>query len=63
MFGYFVRRCFVSFLKLSFSGTMRLIEDYNAWVAGDLDAGYEYDPRNERDAINSGRPALANSDV
>lgn len=53
LFGYFVRRCCVSFIKLSFSGTMRLIEDYNAWVAGDLDAGYEYDPRNERDAINS----------
>ena len=38
---------------------MRLIEDYNAWVAGDLDAGYEYDPRNERDAINSGKVTLS----
>jgi len=42
---------------------MRLIEDYNAWVAGDPDAGYEYDPRNERDAINSGKRALVNSGV
>lgn len=40
---------------------MRLIEDYNAWVAGDPDAGYAYDPRNERDAINSGKWTLVNS--
>ena len=38
---------------------MRLIEDYNCWVAGDPDAGYAYDPRNERDAINSGKWILA----
>ena len=42
---------------------MRLIEDYNARVAGDPDAGYEYDPRNERDAINSGKRTLEVSDV
>jgi len=42
---------------------MRLIEDYNAWIAGDHDAGYEYDPRNERDAINSGKRALVNFDI
>lgn len=42
---------------------MRLIEDYNAWVAGDPDAGYKYDPRNERDAINSGRSIFGHSGV
>ena len=50
-------------MKLSFSGTMRLIEDYNTWVAGDTDAGYKYDPRNERDAINSGKRTLVDSGV
>lgn len=42
---------------------MRLIEDYNAWIAGDSGAGYEYDPRNERDAINSGECTSVSSDV
>lgn len=42
---------------------MRLIEDYNSWVTGDHDAGYEYDPRNERDAINSGKYAVLNCNV
>ena len=42
---------------------MRLIEDYNTWVAGDTDAGYKYDPRNERDAINSGKRTLVDSGV
>lgn len=42
---------------------MRLIEDYNARVAGDHDAGYEYDPRNEGDAINSGEWHFGNPDA
>jgi hypothetical protein len=42
---------------------MRLIGDYNARVAGDPDSGYEYDPRNERDAINSGKRDFWDSGV
>ncbi|KIK95893.1 hypothetical protein PAXRUDRAFT_826555 [Paxillus rubicundulus Ve08.2h10] len=47
IFGYFCRRCFVSFIKLSFYGAMQLQIDYQAWCAGDKQAGYgpvEKDP-------------------
>ncbi|KAF9246549.1 hypothetical protein BU15DRAFT_85302 [Melanogaster broomeanus] len=47
MFGFFCRRCFVSFIKLSFYGVMQLQRDYQAWCAGDKKAGYgpfEKDP-------------------
>ncbi|KDQ60855.1 hypothetical protein JAAARDRAFT_31853 [Jaapia argillacea MUCL 33604] len=40
LFGYFCRRCFITFIKLSFSGIMKLQKDYQAWRAGDLKAGY-----------------------
>ncbi|KAF8188420.1 hypothetical protein BJ912DRAFT_1107716 [Pholiota molesta] len=40
VFGYFCRRCFISFTKLSFSGLSRLCQDYAAWCAGDSSAGY-----------------------
>ncbi|KAJ7343519.1 hypothetical protein DFH08DRAFT_872936 [Mycena albidolilacea] len=33
-FGYFCRRCFVSFLKLSFYGVGKLQQEYDAWCRG-----------------------------
>ncbi|EMD38521.1 hypothetical protein CERSUDRAFT_82798 [Gelatoporia subvermispora B] len=33
LFGYFARRCFVSYLKLSYGGLARLHRDYLEWVA------------------------------
>lgn len=47
LFGFFVRRCFVSFIKLSFYGVVQLQKDYQAWVNGSSSAGYgpiEKDP-------------------
>lgn len=47
IFGYFCRRCFVSFIKLSFYGVLQLQKDYQAWCSGDDQAGYspvEKDP-------------------
>jgi len=47
LFGFFVRRCFVSFIKLSFYGVVQLQRDYQAWVNGSSNAGYgpiEKDP-------------------
>ncbi|KAG6818143.1 hypothetical protein H0H87_000048 [Tephrocybe sp. NHM501043] len=41
IFGYFTRRCFVSFIKLSFSGVVKLQMDYQSWCLGDVCAGYE----------------------
>ncbi|EKM82711.1 hypothetical protein AGABI1DRAFT_118153 [Agaricus bisporus var. burnettii JB137-S8] len=41
IFGYFCRRCFVSFVKLSFSGVIKLQRDFQAWIDGDLTAGYQ----------------------
>lgn len=41
LFGYFCRRCFVSFIKLSFSGVVKLQKDYQTWIGGDLTAGYD----------------------
>ncbi len=41
LFGYFCRRCFVSFIKLSFSGVVKLQKYFQAWIAGESAAGYE----------------------
>jgi len=41
IFAYFCRRCYLSFLKLSFSGMVKLQTDYQAWCSGSQDAGYE----------------------
>ncbi|KAG6868375.1 hypothetical protein C0993_004021 [Termitomyces sp. T159_Od127] len=41
IFGYFSRRCFVSFIKLSFSGVVKLQRDYQSWRYGDVSAGYD----------------------
>ncbi|KAF8628477.1 hypothetical protein AX15_003988 [Amanita polypyramis BW_CC] len=41
LFGYFCRRCFVSFVKLSFSGVVKLQQDYQIWCSGNSEAGYE----------------------
>ncbi|KAK2466948.1 hypothetical protein APHAL10511_001206 [Amanita phalloides] len=49
LFGYFCRRCFVSFVKLSFSGVVKLQQDYQSWLCGDSEAGYE--PMN-KDQLN-----------
>ncbi|KDR81577.1 hypothetical protein GALMADRAFT_263859 [Galerina marginata CBS 339.88] len=40
IFGYFCRRCYVTFVKLSFAGLDKLCQDYQTWVAGDNFAGY-----------------------
>ncbi|EPQ58152.1 hypothetical protein GLOTRDRAFT_120003 [Gloeophyllum trabeum ATCC 11539] len=49
-FGYFCRRCWVTFQKLSWEGVLRLQRDYAAWRAGDLQAGYIDGPM---DRLNS----------
>lgn len=41
LFGYFCRRCFVSFIKLSFSGVVKLQKDFQRWIEGDPAAGYQ----------------------
>ncbi|TFK42614.1 hypothetical protein BDQ12DRAFT_597893 [Crucibulum laeve] len=41
IFGYFCRRCFVTFLKLSFTSVIKLQKDYQTWTRGDSQAGYE----------------------
>ncbi|KAI0046097.1 hypothetical protein FA95DRAFT_1560450 [Auriscalpium vulgare] len=38
--GYFCRRCFVTFVKLSFAGVAQLRDDYHAWLFGHP-GGYE----------------------
>ncbi|KAI0064595.1 hypothetical protein BV25DRAFT_1822992 [Artomyces pyxidatus] len=48
LFGYFSRRCYVSFMKLSFAGVNQLRNNYHRWVFGDASAGYE---RVEKDLI------------
>ncbi|EDR14280.1 uncharacterized protein LACBIDRAFT_305954 [Laccaria bicolor S238N-H82] len=50
LFGYFCRRCYVSYAKLSFSGLTKLRLDYQAWCAGDSQAGYE---AVQKDQLNS----------
>ncbi|KZT26232.1 hypothetical protein NEOLEDRAFT_1132257 [Neolentinus lepideus HHB14362 ss-1] len=39
-FGFFCRRCYITFLKLSIVGVVRLQRDYQAWRHGDSKAGY-----------------------
>jgi len=51
IFGYFCRRCFISFVKLSFSGVAKLQKDYLAWCAGNVRAGYE---AVEKDPLTNG---------
>jgi hypothetical protein len=51
IFGYFCRRCFISFVKLSFSGVAKLQKDYLAWCAGNIQAGYE---AVEKDPLTNG---------
>ncbi|KXN82084.1 hypothetical protein AN958_03242 [Leucoagaricus sp. SymC.cos] len=41
LFGYFCRRCFMSFIKLSFSAVVKLQKDFRAWIEGDFAAGYD----------------------
>lgn len=41
LFGYFCRRCFVSFIKLSFPGVVKLQKNYRAWIGGDSSSGYD----------------------
>ncbi|KAJ7063271.1 hypothetical protein C8F01DRAFT_984862 [Mycena amicta] len=42
VFGYFCRRCFVSFLKLSFNGVGKLQKEYEAWALGVPLAPHEF---------------------
>ena len=51
IFGYFCRRCFISFVKLSFSGVAKLQKDYLAWCAGNVRAGYK---AVEKDPLTNG---------
>lgn len=55
IFGFFCRRCFVSFIKFSFSGVVKLQGDYQLWCAGNSRAGYE---PIRRDQLNIGRICL-----
>jgi len=58
MFGFFCRRNFLGFTKLSFSGIMKLQEDFNLWWNGiDLHAGYQRVPKDE---MNNGRNRYLN---
>ncbi|KAJ7582745.1 hypothetical protein C8J56DRAFT_791650 [Mycena floridula] len=47
--GYFCRRCFASFMKLSYSGIVKLQRDYLSWCNGDQRAGYENIMRDQLD--------------
>lgn len=47
IFGYFCRRCYVSFVKLSFPALGKLCNDYKSWCAGNLSAGYEIFQKDE----------------
>lgn len=51
IFGFFCRRCFVSFNKLSFASVVKLQSDYQLWCAGNSQAGYE---PIRRDQLNNG---------
>ncbi|KAI0093630.1 hypothetical protein BDY19DRAFT_918021 [Irpex rosettiformis] len=39
MFGYFARRCHLSFMKLSYESQYKLLVDYQAWIAGQVISG------------------------
>lgn len=45
IFGYFCRRCFVSYVKLSYGGLSKLREDYQYWCSEGRKAGYEPIPK------------------
>ncbi|TEB35906.1 hypothetical protein FA13DRAFT_1727451 [Coprinellus micaceus] len=45
IFGYFCRRCFVSYVKLSYEGLSKLREDYQYWCSEGRKAGYETIPK------------------
>lgn len=55
LFGYFCRRCFLSFCKLSFTGVAKLHTDYIDWVSQSTKpdphprvmAGYQYIRKDE----------------
>lgn len=49
LFGYFCRRCFLSFLKLSFTGVVKIQHDYQAWCKGDRNAGYGFVEKDQLD--------------
>ncbi|KAI0082698.1 hypothetical protein K474DRAFT_1702690 [Panus rudis PR-1116 ss-1] len=42
LFGYFSRRCFLSYLKLSHEALILLYRDYMAWIAGEFDPNTLY---------------------
>jgi hypothetical protein len=44
----FVRRCFLSFRKLSFAGQVRLQNDFVAWWSGSQGAGYSLSTADRR---------------
>uniref|UniRef100_A0A0W0FGE9 Anaphase-promoting complex subunit 5 n=1 Tax=Moniliophthora roreri TaxID=221103 RepID=A0A0W0FGE9_MONRR len=41
IFGYFCRRCFVGFLKLSVTGVIKLHEDFHLWWNNKPNTGYD----------------------
>ncbi|TFY82669.1 hypothetical protein EWM64_g1341 [Hericium alpestre] len=43
--GYFCRRCFVTFVKMSFAGVVKLREDYTRWLAREPNGGYDHVPK------------------
>ncbi|TFK54918.1 hypothetical protein OE88DRAFT_1710679 [Heliocybe sulcata] len=43
-FGFFCRRCYITFLKMSFVGIVNLQRDYQAWRNGDANVGYATAP-------------------
>ncbi|TFK29908.1 hypothetical protein FA15DRAFT_187068 [Coprinopsis marcescibilis] len=45
IFGHFCRRCFVTFIKLSYAGLSKLREDYQAWCAGENSVAYDPAPQ------------------
>ena len=45
IFGYFCRRCFVSYVKLSYGGLSKLREDYQNWCSEGRKTGYEPIPK------------------
>lgn len=51
LLGYFCRRCYVSFIKLSYAGVIKLRRDYHHWLAG-YQTGYEH---TEKDLITYDR--------
>ncbi|KAE9400546.1 hypothetical protein BT96DRAFT_919390 [Gymnopus androsaceus JB14] len=40
IFGFYCRRCYVAFAKLSFSGVIQLLKDFRLWSAGQPNSGY-----------------------